>query len=540
MNTAGLVLLGGLAIFVHGLDQAKRGLQQAAGDRLRKLIGAMTANRVQGAGAGFLFTVVIQSSTAVSLMVIDYCGAGMCSFSEALAVLLGAGLGTTVIVQLIMFSISAYALLLVALGVAVQLMSRAAQAGGRILVGLGMLFFGLEVMAKGVEPLLRGPVGTAAVGFLASQPVLSVLAAAVVTVMLQGSAPTIGLVAAVAASGHLSLTGALPFVLGANIGTTITPLIYAWAKPVASRRAAIGNIAIKIAGAALALPFLPTLGRWVSHTAASPTRQLANAHTLYNLVLMLGGTVFLTPISRAVERFYSPAAKEPAFHARHLSPEAVETPALAFAQAVRELLNMAAIVGEMLRAVSAPLLGNMIDDAERIEAEDDKVDVLNREIRFYLARLGSDRMSDAQGHRRMRLINICSDLESIGDVITRSLVPLARKRVAQAVSFSDPGKAELSALLEQVAVAFDTAVSALATSDEGLGRTAERMIGHIEVEEARLRRSHIERLQRSDPASLGSSSIHLDVLTDLARVAGLCESMVEATAHARAGQAGAA
>ena len=148
MDTAWLVLIGGLAIFLHGLDQAKSGLQLAAGDRLRSLIGAITSNRIVGAGAGLLFTVVIQSSTAVTLMVVDYCAAGMCDFAEALAVLLGAGLGTTVIVQLVTFKISAYALLLVGAGVAGQLGSRAFAATGRILVGLGLLFFGLDVMGS--------------------------------------------------------------------------------------------------------------------------------------------------------------------------------------------------------------------------------------------------------------------------------------------------------------------------------------------------------------------------------------------------------
>ena len=181
---------------------------------------------------------------------------------------------------------------------------------------------------------------------------------------------------------------------------------------------------------------------------------------------------------------------------RHLAPEALETPALAFGQAVRELMNMSEIVADMLRGIAEPLLENQRDKCDVIVAEDDKVDLLNREIRFYLARLGSDRMTPAQGNRRMQLINVCSDLEGVGDVITRSLVPLARKKADQGVNFSEEGRKELDALLDQVGEAFDTAVSAFATSDEELGRRAQRLVDHITQEEERLRRNHIERLQR--------------------------------------------
>ncbi|MBS2030659.1 MAG: Na/Pi cotransporter family protein [Deltaproteobacteria bacterium] len=528
MDTAWLVLIGGLAIFLHGLDQAKSGLQLAAGDRLRRLIGAITSNRIVGAGAGLLFTVVIQSSTAVTLMVVDYCASGMCDFAEALAVLLGAGLGTTFIVQLVTFNISAYALLLVGAGVAGQLGSRAFAATGRILVGLGLLFFGLDVMGSGVVPLLRGAEGQAAVAFLASRPILSVAAAAAVTVLLQGSAPTIGLVLSAAAAGSLSLEGAIPFVLGANIGTTLTPLLHALRKPIDGRRAAVANITLKIVGAVVVLPLLGPAAHAVALTSASGARQVANAHTLYNAVIMVLGLISLGPIARLVERFYAPELGEQAFRVRHLAPEALDTPALAFGQAVRELMNMAEIVADMLRGIAEPLLENQRDKCDVIVAEDDKVDLLNREIRFYLARLGSDRMSPQQGNRRMQLINVCSDLEGVGDVITRSLIPLARKKADQGVNFSEEGRKELEALLDQVGEAFDTAVSAFATSDEELGRRAQRLVDHITQEEERLRRNHIERLQRSEPGTRGSSSIHLDVLSDLADIAGMLHSLIVA------------
>ena len=528
-----LVLLGGLAIFLHGLDQAKSGLQLAAGDRLRPLVAAITRNRVVGAIAGMLVTVVIQSSTAVTLMIVDYCAAGMCSFAEALAVLLGAGVGTTLIVQLITFRLSALALPMVALGVGLRLASASAQPLGRSLIGLGLLFFGLEVMGSGVVPLLQGQAGALALQYLAAHPLASACAAAVLTVLLQGSAPTIGLLLSVASAGTLSLQAALPFVLGANVGTTLTPLLAALQKPLAGRRAAVANVAIKAFGAAAMLLVLGPAAHLLARTAASPARQVANAHSLFNLALAVAGLVLLGPLARLVERYVQPEPGAQPFRPRHLSLEALETPALAFGQASRELLNMAAVVVDMFSGIRGAMLGPGAAACEVIEAEDDKVDMLNREIRFYLARLGSDRMTSAQGQRRMQLINVCSDLEGIGDVITRSLVALARKKAAKGVSFSLEGGKELGELHAQVAHAFDVAVSAFATGDEELGLRARRMIAQIEADDLRLRRSHIERLHRSEKASIESSSIHLDVLTDLARIASLLTAMVEAASRPR-------
>ena len=187
-----------------------------------------------------------------------------------------------------------------------------------------------------------------------------------------------------------------------------------------------------------------------------------------------------------------------------------------------------------------PLFGAHEDKCDALERDDDKVDLLNREIRFYLARLGQDRMSPQQAHRRMQLINVCSDLEGIGDVVTRSLVAMARKKTAKGVSFSEEGRKELMAFHAQVADVQDMAVSAFASSDEELGRRAERLIAQTQADEASLRRSHIERLHRSERATIESSSIHLDVLSDLSRVASMLASLVDAAERPRGPQAGAA
>lgn len=530
--TPTLVLLGGLAVFLHGLEQAKSGLSLAAGDRLRKLIGAITRNRFVGAAAGFVFTVVIQSSTAVTLMVVDYAGAGMCTFADALAVLLGAGLGSTVIVQLVSFRLAHYALALVALGA----LSRAwvpKSPWPRALVGLGLLFFGLELMSRGATPLLRGEDGAAALRWLDDHPVLSLLAAALSTVVLQGSAPVIGLVLSVVAQGHMTLTQALPFVLGANVGTTLTPLAHALRKPPAGRLAAVANVAVKSAGALLLLPFAAFAAPLIAATTTDPARQVANAHTLFNALLLVVGLIALGPISRSVARLYTPDDDDDGFRIRHLRPEVLGTPALALGQAMRELMNLGTLVGEMLQNSFVPVCRGDLDVCDQLEQVDDRVDLLNREIRFYLARVSVDALTPAQAERRMDFINVCSELEGIGDVVTRTLVPLARKRASKGTAFSPEGEAELGRFHTAVVQAYETALAAFAAGDEELARRASRQLEALGREEPGLIRSHVERLGKGELETHQSSSLHLDVLEALSSIAARLHALVVATERRR-------
>jgi phosphate:Na+ symporter len=512
-----------------------------AGDKLRSILFAFSSNRFIGVVSGAVVTTVVQSSTAVTVMLVGFAASSLMTLPQATAVVLGADIGTTITVQLIAFRLSSYALAIVALGFAIRFFThkRRVRYAGQALLGLGLLFYGMTLMSDATNPLRATPAFTATLERLAANPFAGLGAGAVATLLMQGSAPTIGVLIAMSSSvgmsptAHsMSLAAALPLVLGANIGTTITPIIAAAGQNAAGKRVAFAHAVFKVVAVAALLPLLGPFTALVQQTSPSVGRQIANAHTLFNVFAALVFLPFIGLGCRLISHFYSPDASE-RFGPRYLDPRAIETPALAFGNAQREFLRMADFVADMVKDCLRCFESNDLDLADEIEARDDKVDILNREIRFYLARLGQEAMTREQAVRQVELISLSNDIENVGDLVHRNVLALAHKKVTRGLTFSPEGWAEIKDFHAKVCENFDLSLVAFSTGDEELARKVLRHREALIEIESELKEKHIVRLNQGLRESMETSSMHLDLLAYFRRLNGYIGNMADAVVNRR-------
>jgi phosphate:Na+ symporter len=388
-------------------------------------------------------------------------------------------------------------------------------------------------MRGGARPLPSVAHARAVTAYLSGHRLAGACAGAVLTLFLRSSAPTLALSMALADAGMLDLWGALPILLGANLGTTVSPLLSAVDQEVEGKRVALAHFLFKAVGVVLVLPLLPRFVMLAHGTAPQLARQIANAHTLFNGALSLLFLPTLTTGAQLLRQLYRPPQRRERFRPRFLDVRALETPALAFGQATREFLRMAEIVGEMLKDTLQVFIHQDLQLLQKVEARDDQVDILNREIRFYLARMGQDSMSPEQAEKQMTLITLTADLESVGDLLNRAILVMARKKISQGLWFSEQGWREIEDFFVKVIENYELAVAAFSTSDEELARKVQRHRVRLGEIEDQLKHAHIARLHQGLKESLDTSSIHLDLLGALRRVNALLSNLADAVVRAR-------
>jgi phosphate:Na+ symporter len=516
-----LALAGGMALLLFGIRLSGDSLQRAAGGRLRQMITGLARNRVVAVATGAAVTGIIQSSAATTLMLIGFVSAGLMTFRQTLGVILGADIGTTLTVQVIAFRVTEWSLLLVVLGFVVGFVARRSVVRdvGQALLGLGLMFLGLKVILEGATALAANRLAVEVLQATAASPVVALLVAAALSALVASSAATIGLALALASQGLLALPGAIAIVLGANVGTCATALGASVGATAEAKRVAVAHIAFKLLGAALAFPLITPFAALVAATSVDPARQVANAHTLFNLGISLAFLPFTPVAARAIEALVpDDRTAETPFHTRYLDERALEQPALAFGQATREALRMADVVQSMLRDV-IPVFGR--DDQallEEVEKRDDQVDFLEREIKLFLAAVGRDAMGADMTRKGIGLISFIGNLENIGDIIDKNLMELARKKIYQGRRFSDAGWAEIVDFHGLVQKNLERGIAAFAASDRALAQEVLEQRALMRSRERELRESHLGRLRAGLAESLETSEIHLDILTNLKRI----------------------
>jgi phosphate:Na+ symporter len=524
-----LALFGGMALLLYGIQLAGESLQRAAGGRLRGLVTGMAGNRVMAAGSGALVTAIIQSSSATTVMLIGFVSAGLMTFRQTLGLILGADVGTTFTVQLIAFRITDYSLLLVGLGFTVIFLGRrrSVRDVGQAVLGFGLIFLGLKLVLDGVAPLKANPLASQLIASVADSPVMAVLVAAGFTALVHSSAATIGLALALASEGLLALDGAVAIVLGANIGTCATALMAAIGASAEAKRVASAHIAFKLLGAALVFPLIGPFTALVAMTAADPARQIANAHTLFNVGISLLFLPFTPWAGRLIETLVpDQQAGENPFRTRYMDERALDQPALALGQATREALRMADVVQGMFRDVVAVFARNDQELLEDVERRDDQLDFLEREIKLFLTRLDRTAMGAELARKEIALISVIGNLENIGDIIDKNLMELGRKKLYHGRRFSDAGWTEIVEFHGMVTKNLERAIAAFAANDRALAQEVLDQRPVMRQRERELRESHLERLRQGLAESLETSEIHLDILTNLKRISSHVSALV--------------
>lgn len=515
-------LIGGLAIFLHGISLTREGLQVVAGERLRTVVFALSKNRLIALFSGIFITMILQSSTAATVMIVGFTSSSLMTLEQAMAVLLGADIGTTITVQLISFHLSAYALAVVSAGFIGRTFSqkRSNQYIAQIVMGFGLLFLGMKLAEDATIPLKSSAFFQSLIDYFSSRPLAGLIGSAMATIVLQGSAPTIGFLIALAGAGSLSIESAMPMILGANIGTTITPIFMTTKASMTGRRVAMAHAMFKLVGAILIFPFLKEFSAFLIHVEPWATREIANGHTLFNVINALVFLPFIGVGARLICKHYTPASEKERFGPKYLDVRALESPALAFGNAQREFLRMADLVNDMLKLSVKLMERSGLDLLSEIEDQDDKVDILNREIRFYLAKVTQEVLTRDQADRHMELISLSNDVENIGDVINHNMLALARKKISLGVTFSQQGWVEIQDFHGKVCENFDLALIAYSTRNEEVARKVLRHRKTLLVFENQLKEKHIGRLNNGTRESIETSSMHLDLLAHLRQING--------------------
>jgi phosphate:Na+ symporter len=516
-----LALFGGTALLLYGIRLSGDSMQRALGGRLRQLLTVMSRTRLNAVLSGALVTAILQSSAATTLMLIGFVSAGLMPFRQTLGVILGADIGTTLTVQLIAFRITDYALLLVGIGFAVTFIARrpTPKDVGQAILGIGLMFLGLKLILDGVAPLKENPLALDLLRVATDTPILAVLVAAVFSALVTSSAATIGLALALAAQALISLPGAVAIVLGANIGTCATALAASIGATAEAKRVAVAHIAFKVLGAALLFPFIGPFADVVAASAADPARQVANAHTFFNLGISLIGLPFTPLAARVFETLVPDDQREDTpFRTRYLDERALDQPSLALGQAHREALRMADVTQGMLRDSLAAFRSDNLAMIENIEKRDDQLDFLEREIKLFMARLGREAMGPDLSRKEIGMISFIGNLENIGDIIDKNLMELARKKYYQGRRFSEAGWAEIQEFHGLVSKNFERAIAAFAANDQALAQEVLDQRPLMRSRERELRESHLGRLRAGLAESLETSEIHLDILTNLKRI----------------------
>ena len=522
MNSVTLfTLLGGIALLLYGLQLLKDGLGGLAGIRLRSILGSVTQNRFIGLVTGAFAAAVLQSGSAATVMLVGFTSAGFLTLSQSIAVILGADIGSTLTVQLIAFGILDLALGFVAVGFIIWFASRnrRMKSVGLAILGFGFILLAIKVLIEGLEPFRSSEIIRQILFGVEGAPLWGILIATLLTALFHSSAATIGIALAFAAQDLMPLSSAMPIILGANIGSSAAALLASIGTTAEARRVALAHGLFKTVGVVLLLPFLDHFETLVAATATTPMRQIANAHTFFNLGIALLFLPFTTPLARLVTYLVPdrPELEKPG-QPKHLDPHVLDTPALALGQATREALRVSDVVRDMYRDTVHVFMEDAIEIAEDIQRRDDWVDRLDREIKLYITKLSATNLTEDQSQREVCLLAFTGDLETIGDIIDKNLMELAKKKIYKGLRFSDRGQKEIMELHEQVGRNFELVISAFASQDVELARRVIKEKTAITQMERELRAAHIQRLHEGLPESIETSAIHLDILTNLVRI----------------------
>jgi phosphate:Na+ symporter len=517
-----LDLMGGVALLLWGLHMVLSGVLRAFGHDLRRFLGKALSNRFTAFGAGLLLTALLQSSTATGLMTTSLAADGVVSLVPALAIMLGANVGTTLIVQVLSFDISAIAPALFVVGVVTfraggQSLTRAV---GRVAIGLGLILLALHILLGTLAPAEEAPAARAVFAAITNDPVLCVVIAAALTWAAHSSVAVVLMIMSLAFSHFVTADAALALVLGANLGSAINPLIEAGTRgDPASRRVPVGNLINRLAGVAVALPFLHPLARELTALQPNAAKMTAEFHLLFNVAL---AAIFIGPLNAVAALLVRilPERKRPADPSmpHYLDDTALETPALALVNAARETLRMGGMIETMLRDVMTALMTNDRKLVNEVSRLDNVVDGLNEAIKLHITKLTRGSLDDSEGHRAMEIVSFTINLEHIGDIIDKNLCQLAAKKIKRNYQFSAEGAAELTAFHKRICESLQAAFGVFMRGDAEAARRLIREKAELRKAELAAADRHFDRLREGRPESLETTSLHLDILSDLKRI----------------------
>jgi phosphate:Na+ symporter len=516
-----LNLLAAISLLVWGTHIVRTGVLRVFGESLRQVLAKSFSNRVNAMVAGVGVTSVVQSSTATCLIVASFVGKGIVSTTAALAVMLGADVGSSLMAVVFSFDLSWVSPLLIFVGVVTFVSQQDTGAGrvGRILIGLGLITLALHLIVDATRPLTQSPAVRALLVALPSDILLDIVVGAVLTVLSYSSLAIVLLTATLAASGLVPTGVALGLVLGANVGSGVLAMLATGRASAQVRRLPVGNFLFKAAGALAAIPLLGQAHILLQDFVGDVHQQVVIFHLGFNIVIALVFIGLTGMVARITEKLLpTRAVGAGTERPRHLDPSALATPSLAISCAAREALHQADVVETMLRGIMPVIRNNDLALAEQLRHMDDTVDELYTAIKFYLTQISREALSERESRRWTDIVSFTINMEQIGDIIERVIQDVEDKKIRKNRSFSDAGMAEIAALHERLMANLRLGMSVFL---DGHARDAKKLL----EEKARFRdmeheyaASHITRLRENTAQSIETSSLHLDLISDLKRI----------------------
>lgn len=512
-------LFAGLAIFLYGMNVMSDALQKTAGDKMKNLLEILTRNNVLAVLVGTLITAIIQSSSGTTVMVVGLVNAGIMKLSQAVGVIMGANIGTTMTAQLIAFKLTDIVPFALIIGVVLIFFGKKKthKQIGEFVLGFGLLFMGMGYMSDAMKPLREIPQFTQLMVDLQHNPVLGVFVGFLLTAIVQSSSATIGILQALASQGLISIEAALPILFGDNIGTCITAILASIGANLTAKRAALIHLTFNIIGTIIFLIILQPVSYIIKLISLDPVRQIANAHTLFNVTNTIIQLPFASLLVAFVTRILPGKVEDDPTKLVYLDERILETPSVAVVQIIKEIIRM----GDMARANTKKAIDAILNNDEKLIQEvyaDEKViNTLERKITEYLLAVSHKAISPEQSKRVAALFNTVHDVERIGDH-AENLVELAQFKIDNKIVFSNTAVKELKEIFSIVDKALETALYALQNDDKEKVKEVDRYENMVDELRDSLRENHIRRLNNNE-CSVNAGVIFLDIVTNLERIA---------------------
>lgn len=517
--TLAVNLIIGLCFFLYGMKLLGDGLQKAAGDSLRRILQALTSHPLKGVLVGVGVTSIIQSSAATTVMVVGFVNAGLMTLRQAMGIIFGANIGTTITAQLIVFNLRNVIWVFLLIGILMEFFvkRKTTKAIGEAILGLGILFFGLYLMSDAVAPLKSNQELIDFLVRFGNMPALGILVGTMFTAAIQSSSVTTSLVVALSMQGMMTLPAAIALILGANIGTTVTTAIASIGTNVASRRAALTHFLFNFLGVLIIFPFLRPFAHLVSMTSTYLPRQVANAHTMFNVLMTTVAVLLIGPFERLVRWLLPSHVKEQETRVlKYIDERVLATPTMALSQATQELYRMGRIGYDMVVSCRDALFDNKMSLLDEVLQQEELVNSMQKEITGYLTQITEHDLSEAQGTRVMALMHAVNDIERVGDHAT-NLVELVQIKDDKRLKLNDGTQDDLKAEFAHVLATLDEAVSSLRDYDADRARHTKEMEDRCDVMTKDFMTRNIARLNAHelDPQV---GVVVVDLLTNLERI----------------------
>lgn len=530
-------LFGGLALFLFGMDLMSEALKAVAGDKMKLILRKLTSNRFMGAATGAAVTAVIQSSSVTTVLVVGFISANLMTMSQSVGIIMGANIGTTITAQIVAFKVTKAAFLMIAMGYGMQLISKNEKFKyyGSMLMGLGMIFYGMSVMSSAMQPL-RTYQPFLDLMISMDNPFVGIAVAAAFTGLIQSSSATTGIVIVMASQGFISLPAGIALAFGANIGTCVTAMLASIGKPREAVRAAAVHVFFNIAGVLIWVMFIDQLAELVRYISpvspeltgldklgAETPRQIANAHTIFNIANTFIFIWFTNQIAALVVKLLpdkpTPLEKEGLIvEAKYLDDYLLVTPSLALDRVRLEVLHMGEIVNDMMKQIMPAILDGSKQTIAKIESRDDEVDLLYEQIVDYLGKISKSTLTDSQTEELLALMEAVGDLENIGDTIETNLVSLGMEHVTSDFTISESTRQVLTNFHSEVNKAVDSAIQAVSQNNLAVAQLVIGMKDNIAHLAKSAAEHQAERLVVDEPNRIAAYTTEIDIIENQKRI----------------------